>query len=61
MTNPVLTPDQFTAAMKRLYDETGGDEEGFHSRADALLCEMLTELGYGEGIKIFEDADKWYA
>lgn len=37
------------------------DSEVGHGEADDLLCEVLRELGYGEGIDIFESMHKWYA
>ena len=41
--------------------DTGSDLEATHLQADKLMCALLTELGYGEGIEIFKNADKWYA
>lgn len=32
-----------------------------HILADELMCKLLRELGYGEGVDIFEKMDKWYA
>lgn len=29
--------------------------------ADKLMCDVLTQLGYGEGVEIFKNAPKWYA
>ena len=37
------------------------DEEDAHVLADALMCEILRELGYGEGVDIFLNMSKWYA
>lgn len=53
-----LSPDEFAAAVA----ECGkyGPEEG-HVKADELLCEQLRRLGYGEGVKEFEQLHKWYA
>lgn len=55
-----LTPEEFKEAIKKEI-ETNGDEEGRHSTLDRMLCDLLTSLGYGEGVKLYDDADKWYA
>lgn len=41
--------------IARINDELMG-----HIQADELMCELLRELGYGEGVEIFEQMDKWY-
>ena len=55
-----MTPEQFAADMREIA-KFDADPEGAHSMADDLLCKLLTELGYAEGVKVFEDMDKWYA
>ena len=35
--------------------------ETAHIKADDLLCNQLSELGYTEGIKIFQSMEKYYA
>jgi len=58
----MTTPKEFKQAMKEIYPEDGCyDEEISHGCADDLLCVVLRELGYGEGIDIFDKGDKWYA
>jgi len=57
-----MTPAEFASRMREIYPANGKyDEEEAHGRADALLCELLRILGYGAGVDIFENADKWYA
>ncbi len=36
------------------------DEEG-HKRADDILCELLTAIGYEDVVKEYEKVGKWYA
>ena len=55
----VDTPKEFAEKMYQLAGS--GDEEADHVKADELMCQLLTSLGYGEGIKIFRDMDKWYS
>lgn len=56
---PVMTPEEFAAKMRAI--AAGGDVEGCHSEADGLMLEVLTQLGYGEGCRVFGDMEKWYA
>lgn len=64
-----MTPEQFRQKMLDIYG--GGpdrlrpgldyDLESTHSSADNLMCELLRSLGYGAGVEVFRQADKWYA
>lgn len=38
-----------------------GDPEADHCRADDLLCELLTEIGYWEVVEAWRKVEKWYA
>lgn len=58
MKMPPLTPEEFAARMKANYV---GDTEGDHWHADKLMCTLLKSLGYGEGVKVFEEMKKGYA
>jgi hypothetical protein len=37
------------------------DEEYSHIRADEILCELLTSLGYEDVVEAFKKIKKWYA
>lgn len=64
------TPKTFArkmAMIAQMYD-AGEDqagryigEEEAHMMADELMCDILFELGYGEGVDIFKKIPKWYA
>lgn len=56
-----MTPEEFAAAMRKIKDDCRGDPELTHSKADDLLLDVLEALGYGEGVKVFNDLDIWYA
>jgi hypothetical protein len=32
-----------------------------HEIADQIMCNILRRLGYGEGVRLFEEMEKWYA
>ena len=64
----IMTPEEFAKAMKKasdnLNDPTGHpyyDEEDAHSEMDGIMADLLRQLGYGEGIDIFENTNKWYS
>ena len=54
-----MSPEEFAKEMAKI--ALSNDTESAHSQADKLMCEALKELGYYEGIKIFEEMGKWYA
>lgn len=59
-----MTPEEFKNEMQKISNRQGEkyiDVEITHAEADDLMCEMLRELGYGEGVDVFEDMPKWYA
>lgn len=58
ITEITITPEVFAERMRNAIEE--GTEDG-HMIMDDLMCELLRELGYGEGIDIFENTHKWYA
>ena len=46
--------------LEKLYEDED-DEEKTHREMDRLMCELLTSLGYEEGISIFKNQPKYYA
>ena len=38
-----------------------GDTEVAHINAEAVLCDVLTQLGYKELVDLYEKVKKWYA
>lgn len=59
----MITPEQFKAAMAEIAgpDSEPSDEEAAHVVADNLLCLILDEHGYGDGVAIFKSMKKWYS
>lgn len=53
------TPEEFAEEMRILAGE--GDIEARHICMDNLMCNVLTELGYKEGVRIFMKTGKWYS
>ena len=56
-----MTPAEFGAVMRHISEECGGDIEGAHAMADEAMCKLLIDLGFDDGVKIFDEMDKWYA
>ncbi len=56
-----MTPEEFATQMKKISDHYYNDPEVAHSHADTLLCKVLIQLGYKEGVGTYGDITKWYA
>lgn len=60
----MITPEDFKERMDGIvaeYYAIKDDEELCHIKMDDLMCDVLRELGYGEGIDVFDSVKKWYA
>lgn len=57
--NKVMTPDEFKEKMNLIVSKK--NIESGHVEMDSLMCDLLITLGYGEGVKIFDSVEKWYA
>ena len=55
------TANQFRNEMRRIFEQEGCDYEIAHAKMDNLMAKVLVELGYGEGIAVFDKQEKWYA
>lgn len=56
-----LTSTDFKAKMAELWpDGITYDPKTAHIMADRIICELLEDLGYGDGVAIFREGDKWY-
>lgn len=55
----VMTPEEFRDRMTAVM--ATADVEVRHGDGDSLMCELLKQLGYGDGAAIFERAQKWYS
>jgi hypothetical protein len=56
----ITPPKQFAKEMQEIEKQYGHDTEVAHSCADDLAMRVLKELGYGTGVKIFDNMKKWY-
>ncbi len=56
-----MSPKEFEKELCRIFKEHSWDLEMLHAEADDLMCKVLTEKGYGEGVKMFLDQEMWYA
>lgn len=55
----ILSPREFADRMRAAAMSL--DIEYSHISMDGIMCSLLRDLGYGEGVEIFENAIKWYA
>ena len=56
-----MTKEQALKEMKECAASSAGDAEGWHHRADEVLCEFLNSLGHGDLVAEWEKVEKWYA
>ena len=56
-----MTPAEFAEQMKTVRENRRLDAEVAHAEMDDLMAKLLVELGYQEGVAIFEEQAKWYA
>ncbi len=69
-----MTPEEFTDKMRKIIEEGNSsyklingqrfprcDAEDIHYDLDMCMCDLLRELGYGEGVDIFLAQERWYA
>lgn len=62
----MTSPKEFAEAMRNIPEVLNKrghqwDQEDSHIVADSYMCELLRELGYGEGVDVFENMSKWYS
>lgn len=57
-----ITPEEFAKRMRKINETYPDfhDTDERHIAMDDLMCEVLRELGYVEGIDIFNCTEKWY-
>lgn len=56
-----MTPDEFRDRMAEIVNRDSGDPETLHLEADTLCWDVLTGLGYRDGIDLLNDVTLWYA
>ena len=49
------------ARLEKLVNKKYPDEEGDHSEADGILCDMLNALGYKDLTDLWDKIGKWYS
>lgn len=56
----VMSPQDFYLRMLSIENDEDSPEIR-HIDADKLICNLLKELGYEDGVRIFEGWEKWYS
>lgn len=57
----ILSPQEFEHIMKITKRRYKDDPEECHMHMDSIMGTMLEDLGYGEGVKVFDSVMKWYS
>lgn len=55
-----IPPQEAAKRMKEIADNPDNRHDD-HIAADALLCQVLRSLGYGEAVCQFKRIKKWYS
>jgi len=53
------TKENAMSELKKLRNSY--DTEVAHHKADEILCELLSALGCGDIVDVYEDIEKWYS
>ena len=60
-----ISPDEFKKKMKEFQMKEEQlyffSKEEMHIAMDNLMCEVLENLGYKDGVEIFRNTGKWYS
>lgn len=56
----VMTPEEFAEKMREYSNQDEYGPSTGHQLADEDMCDVLTALGYGDGVAIFKAMEKWY-
>lgn len=56
-----MKPDEFAAKMSVIAEDDEMDEEDSHVEGDHLMCEVLSSLGYDEGVRAWKQMRRWYS
>lgn len=56
-----MVPSESEAISEIEHECHTDDEEVDHERADRILCDFVSSLGYTKLVKTFEDVKKYYA
>ena len=55
----MITPAEIEDKMMEIASD--GNPERMHSDANELMCEVLVDLGYAAGIRVFDNMERWYS
>ena len=56
-----MTPQEFEKLMRSTLLINKDDPEASHREADRLMAFTLETLGFGKGVKLWEQSKRWYA
>ena len=50
-----MPPKEFAEKMREIINNNIGDAEAVREFSNDIMCDVLVELGYGEGIDIYKN------
>ena len=57
----MITPKEFAEMMNEVKTNYKDDKETCHAKMDDILCMVLIDLGYEDGVMTFLRTSKWYS
>ena len=54
-----MSPETFEAQVRNIIQNCGEDYEMAHDKLDELLCQVLEQNGYHEGVNAYRKTPKW--
>lgn len=57
----LISKSDFAERMKKISEDKNLGNEDQHIKADKLMCRVLRQSGYGKGIEIYNQLNKFYA
>ena len=56
----IIAQKELYESMKDIIEKYGDDKEELHVQMDLLMCKMLRDLGYGDGVDVFLNTPIYY-
>jgi len=61
LSDGILTPHAFAEEVRRIMDESDArNPEVCHQGLDALMERVLEDGGYGEGVRLIRNSNRWW-
>ena len=56
-----MSAEEFSKSVRNIVSNFEGDPEACHARLDALMEDLLVDLGYYDGVGLIRASTRWCA